>query len=88
MSRQAPDVERLRRDARNRSDRAFRHSAAGFCVVCDERVDSALDAHMVAFHLELAQLWCCPVDWCAVWKGSVRACLEQLTEKHGGLTWP
>ena len=39
---------------------------------------------MIAFHLELVQLWRCPVEWCAVWKGSVRACLEHLAEKHGG----
>ena len=47
----------------------------------------ALDAHMIAIHLELAQLWRCPVEWCAVWQGSVRACLEHLTEKHGGTTF-
>ena len=29
-------------------------------------------------------LWRCLVEWCAVWKGSVRACQEHLTEKHGG----
>ena len=87
LSRRAPDVERLRRDARKRSDRAFRHSAPGFCVVCDEKVDSALDAHMIASHLELAQLWRCSVELCAVWKGSVRSCLEHLTEKHGGSTF-
>ena len=51
LSRRAPDVERLRRDARKRTDRAFRDSAPGFCVVCGERVDTALDAHMIAFHL-------------------------------------
>ena len=48
--------------ARKRLDRAFHHSAPGFCVVCDVRVDSALDAHMIAFQLELAQLWRCPVE--------------------------
>ena len=42
---------------------------------------------MIAFHLELAQLWRCPVEWCAVWKCSVRACLEHLTEKHGDSTF-
>ena len=30
------------------------------------------------------ELWRCPVEWCAVWKGSVRACQEHLMEKHGG----
>ena len=86
LSRRAPDVERLRRDARKRSDRAFGHSGPGYCTICDERVYTALDAHMITFHLEVAQLWRCPVEWCAVWKGSVRACLEHLTEKHGDST--
>ena len=34
----------------------------------------------------MAQLLRCPVEWCAVWKGSVRAFLGHLTEKHGGST--
>ena len=42
---------------------------------------------MLNFHLELAQLWHCPVEWCAVWKGSVRGCLDHLTDKHGGSTF-
>ena len=87
LSRRAPEVEHLHRNARNRSDWAFRHNAPGFCAVCDVKVDSALDVHLVTFHLELAQLWRCPVEWCAVWKGSVRACLEHLTERHGGSTF-
>ena len=87
LYRRAPDVERLRRDARKRSDRAFRYSGPGYCSICEERVHTALDSHMIAFHLELAQLWRCPVEWCAVWKGSVRECLEHLAEKHGGSTF-
>ena len=85
MRRHAQEMERLRRGARHRPDRAFRHNAPGFCPVCDVRIESALDVHMLNFHLELAQLWHWPVEWCAVWKGfsSVRACLEHLTEKHG-----
>ena len=39
---------------------------------------------MIACHLELCQLWRCPVTWCAVWKESGSACLEHLAEKHGG----
>ena len=82
MDRHGQDMERLRRDARHRPDRALRHNPPGFCPVCEVWIESALD--VLNFHLELAQLWCCPVEWCAVWKGSVRACLEYLSEKHGG----
>ena len=42
---------------------------------------------MVNSHLELGQLWRCPVEWCAVWKGSVRDCLGHLNDKHGGSTF-
>ena len=86
LRRRAPDIERLCRDTPKRTDKAFRYGGPGYCAVCDIRVHSALDAHMVACHLELGQLWRCPVTWCAVWKGSGRACLEHLAEKHGGST--
>ena len=84
LLRRAPDIERLRRDAPNRADKVFRYGGPGYCGVCDTRIYSALDVHMVTCHLELGQLWRCPVTWCALWKGSVRACLEHLAEKHGG----
>ena len=86
LRRQAPVIERLRRDAPNRTDKAFRYCGPGYCGVCDTQIYSALDAHMMACHLELGQLWRCPVTWCAVWKGSGRACLEHLAGKHGGST--
>ena len=68
----------------HRPDRAFRHNAPSFCPVCEVWIESALDVHMLNFHLGLAQLWRCPVEWCAMWKGSVRASMEHLSEKHGG----
>ena len=60
------DVEHLRRDAPKRADKAFHYGGPGYCGVCDTRTYSALDAHMIACHLELGQLWRCPVTWCAV----------------------
>ena len=87
MRRDAPEVERLRRGAQNRPDLGIPPQCPGVLPVCEVRIDSALDAHMLNFHLELAQLWRCPVEWCAVWKGSVRPCLDHLTEKHGGSTF-
>ena len=70
LRHRASDVESLRRDAPKRADKAFRYGGLGFCGVCDTRIYSALDAHMIACHLELGQLWRCPVTWCTVWKGS------------------
>ena len=77
--RRTSDVERLYRDTPKRTDeKAFRYNGPGFCAVCDTRIYSALDAHMIAYHLELGHLWHCPVTWCAVWKESGCACLEHL----------
>ena len=53
--------------------------------MCQERIPSALDVHMMNVHLELGQLWQGPVEWCAVWKGTVSECLGHLQEKHGGV---
>ena len=50
LRRRASDVECLRRDAPKRADNAFRYSGPGFCGVCDTRIYSALDAHMIAYH--------------------------------------
>ena len=72
MNRHGLDMEHLHR----RPDRAFRHNAPGFFPVCEVWIEPALDVHMSK------SIW--PVEWCAVWKGSVRACQEHLSEKHGG----
>ena len=73
MSRHGPEMECLRRGARHCPDRAFHHNAPGFCPVCKDWIESALDVHMTSVHLEMAQLWRCPVEWCAVWKVTNRA---------------
>ena len=39
---------------------------------------------MMCHHLDLGQLWRCPVEWCVVWKGSVRDCRDHFNEKHCG----
>ena len=84
MQRHAKEVERLRRFARRRTERAFRHSAPSFCPICQVKIESALDVHMINSHLELGQLWRSPVEWCAVWKDYVSDCLGHLHDKHGG----
>ena len=59
------------------------YNLAATPAVCEVWIEPALDVYMINVHLEMAQLWCCPVEWCAVSKGLVRACLEHLS-KHGG----
>ena len=88
MQRRGGEMERLRRQACRRPEWAYRHSQPGLCPihVCKTWVESSLEVHMMCFHLELGQLWRCPVEWCAVWKGSVSDCREHFNDKHGGST--
>ena len=67
---------RLRRFARRRPEWAFRHNAPGFCPSVKWTSSRPWT--------ELGQLWRCPVEWCAVWKGSVDDCLGHFNEKHVG----
>ena len=80
--RRLVEMEQLRRDCCDWLE--CRHSHPGRCSLCQEYVATALDRHMMNVHLELGQLWRCPVEWCTVWKGSLCDCLGHLHEKHGG----
>ena len=66
------------------SQPAYRYTGRAYCPVCKTKSDHGLDSHMMCHHLDLGQLWRCPVKWCAVWKGSVRECRDHFNEKHSG----
>ena len=63
---------------------AYRFTGQGYCSVCRIKTEHSLDSHMMCYHLDLSQLWRCPVEWCAVWKGSVRECRDHFNDKHSG----
>ena len=63
---------------------AYRYAHPGYCPECKTRTDGSLESHMMCCHLGLGQLWRCPVEWCAVWKGSVRECRDHFNDKHSG----
>ena len=48
----------------------FRQSQPSSCVYCGSLIMCDMYRHMACFHLDLAQLWRCPVLWCIVWKGT------------------
>ena len=41
-----------------------------------------LGKHIAFYHLELAQLWRCPVMWCTVWKGTAQDCIDHMRRIH------
>ena len=82
MRKRSVELENLRRQAHAGLQMAYRYTGRGYCPVCDIRTEHSLDSHMMCYHLDLGQLWRCPVEWCAVWKGSVRECRDHFNEKH------
>ena len=41
-----------------------------------------LGKHIAFYHLELAQVWRCPVMWCTVWKGTAQDCIDHMQRTH------
>ena len=38
--------------------------------------------HVATYHLDLGQLWRCPVSWCTVWKGTPQDCMDHVRGAH------
>ena len=49
---------------------------------CGKRIKLDLARHVANYHLELAELWRCPVSWCTVWKGTPQDCMDHLHLAH------
>ena len=84
MKERSTELEDLRRQAFTGLQWAYRYAHLGYCPECKTKTDSSVESHMMCCHLGLGQLWRCPVEWCAVWKGSVRECGDHFSDKHSG----
>ena len=38
--------------------------------------------HVSTHHLDLGQLWQCPVMWCSHWKGTPQDCIDHIRLRH------
>ena len=70
MSRYQQDLERLRKKCKER----FGCTQSGNYAHCGK--------HIAFYHLELAQLWRCPVMWCTVWKRTAQDCMDHMRRIH------
>ena len=43
---------------------------------------SAIYRHVATYHLDLGELWRCPVSWCTVWKGMPQDCMDHVRGAH------
>ena len=54
----------------------------GRVVYCGTWIKCDMYRHVAKFHLDLAQLWRCPVSWCTVWKGTQQDCMDHVRGAH------
>ena len=54
----------------------------GTVTYCGKYIQWDLGKHIAFYHIELAQLWRCPVMWCKVWKGTAQDCIDHMRRVH------
>ena len=74
MIRHQLDLEQLRHDCKMR----YQHAQSGLCPSCGKFIRLDMGRHVASYHLELAQLWRCPVSWCTIWRGSPQDCIDHM----------
>ena len=72
------ELEQMRKSCRER----FGPTASGTCPTCEKYIQVNLGKHVALYHLDLAQLWRCPVPWCTVWKGTSQDCVDHMRKAH------
>ena len=72
------DLDTMWAEARKR----FRNARPGMCTYCDKWIKCDMYRHVSTYHLDLAQLWRCPVSWCTVWKGTPQDCMDHVRGAH------
>ena len=72
------DLELMRKSAKKQ----YSHTRPMPCKFCGKVIRVDMYRHVARLHLDLAQLWRCPIAWCTTWKDSPQDCLEHLRNGH------
>ena len=78
MTRYQQDLERKWKECKER----FGCTQSENFTHCGKYIQMDLGKHIAFYHLELAQLWRCPVMWCMVWKGTAQDCIDHMRRTH------
>ena len=63
MKERSVELEDLRRRAfAGQQSATYRYFHQGYCPMCKIKTEHSLDSHMMCYHLDLGQLWRCPVE--------------------------
>ena len=73
-----PELEELKQAARVQ----YRKKQLAACEFCGTMIRCDMYRHVARCHLELAQLWRCPVSWCTVWKGAPQDLMDHVRGSH------
>ena len=77
-SRYQFDLDQMHKECRER----FGSTQSGTCTSCGKHIQQNLGRHIALYHMELAQLWRCPVTSCTVGKGTAQDCVGHMRRAH------
>ena len=72
------DLELIRKSAK----KEYSQTRPMPCRFCGKVIRVDMYRHVDRLHLDVVQLWRCPIAWCTTWKGSPQDCLEHLRSGH------
>ena len=72
------DLELLRKSVK----KTYSQTRPMPCRFCGKVIRVDMYRHVARLHLDLVQLWRCPIAWCTTWKGSPQDCLEHVRSGH------
>ena len=78
MSQRQTELELMQHACKER----FRGAQTGCCPYCGTNIKHDVARHVSSFHLDLGQLWRCPVSWCTQWKGTPQDSVDHIRKKH------
>ena len=78
MRRRQPELEEMRKAARVQ----YRKKQPVLCEFCGTLIRCNMYRHVARCHLDLAQLWWCPVSWCTVWKATPPDLMDHVHGAH------
>ena len=67
---------------REAAKKRFRNSRPGNCSSSGKWIKCDMYRHVATCHLELGQLWQCPVSWCTVWKSTPQDWMDHVWGAH------
>ena len=72
------EIERMRSVAKTE----LKQNSIKPCTFCGASIKMNMYRHVARFHLQLAQLWRCPVPWCTIWKGTPQDVMTHIVAGH------